>query len=396
MNAILSNIAETRAQREKWYKDFHRNPELSSAEFRTIERIRTELKNMDIDTLVDVTDTGAVAIIDNGPGPVVALRGDIDALPVVEETGLDYASEVHGVMHACGHDVHITTLLSTVDAFASQRDAWSGTLVAVFQPAEETASGARAMVEAGIANVMPKPHVYLGQHVMASQAGVISMPEDAVMSTMESIRVRVFGAGSHGSMPHLGVDPIVLAAHIITRLQSVVAREISPFEFGVVTVGAVNAGTKSNIIPETAELLINTRAMSVETQLQIRTAIERIIRHECEAAGSPKEPTFEYYDRAPLTFNDAEARSVVAAAFTESFGDEYKVVPPSTASEDFSVIPDALGVPYVFWFVGGFENPETAPGNHSPFFAPAIQPTLDRSLEAFVVAASAWLAPTAP
>lgn len=394
MNSILNNINETRAQREEWYKDFHRNPELSSAEFRTIERIRTELKNMDIDALADVTDTGVVAIIENGPGPVVALRGDIDALPVTEQTGLDYASEIDGVMHACGHDVHITTLLSTVDAFASHRDAWSGTLVAVFQPAEETASGARAMVEADIASVIPKPDVYLGQHVMASKAGVISMPKDAVMSTMESIRVRVFGAGSHGSMPHLGVDPIVLAAHIITRLQTVVAREISPFEFGVVTVGAVNAGTKSNIIPESAELLINTRAMSVETQLQIRTAIERIIRHECEAAGSPQEPTFEYYDRAPLTFNDADARGVVAAAFTESFGDEYEVVPPSTASEDFSVIPDALGVPYVFWFVGGFENPDTAPGNHSPFFAPAIQPTLDRSLEAFVVAASAWLAST--
>lgn len=391
MNAILRNIDETRADREDLYKHFHRNPELSSAEFQTIERIRAELKNMGIDKLVDVTDTGAVAIIENGPGPVVALRGDIDALPVSEQTGLDYASEVHGVMHACGHDFHITTLLGAVDAFASNRDAWSGTLVAVFQPAEETASGARAMVEADIASVMPKPDVYLGQHVMASQAGVISMPETAVMSTMESIRVRVFGAGSHGSMPHLGVDPIVLAAHIITRLQTVVAREISPFDFGVVTVGAVNAGTKSNIIPESAELLINTRAMSIEIQEKIRAAIERIVRSECQTAGSPKEPTFEYYDRAPLTFNDPDAHAVVASAFTEAFGEEYEVVSPSTASEDFSVIPDALGVPYVFWFVGGYEDPEKAPGNHSPFFAPTIQPTLDRSLEAFVTAASAWL-----
>lgn len=391
MNALLHNLDETRADREELYKWFHRNPELSSAEFNTIERIRTELKNMDIDKLIDVTTTGAVAIIENGEGPVVALRGDIDALPVTEQTGLDYASEVHGVMHACGHDFHITTLLSAVDTFASNRDKWSGTLVAVFQPAEETASGARAMVEADIASVIPKPDVYLGQHVMASQAGVISMPETAVMSTMESIRVRVFGAGTHGSMPHLGVDPIVLAAHIITRLQTVVAREISPFDFGVVTVGAINAGTKANIIPESAEILINTRAMSVEIQEKIRTAIERIVRSECETAGSPKEPTFEYYDRAPLTFNDADARSVVADAFDQAFGEDYQVTPPSTASEDFSVIPDALGVPYVFWFVGGYEDPENAPGNHSPFFAPAIQPTLDRSLEAFITAASAWL-----
>lgn len=391
MNALLHNLDETRADREELYKWFHRNPELSSAEFNTIERIRTELKNMDIDKLIDVTATGAVAIIENGEGPVVALRGDIDALPVTEQTGLDYASEVHGVMHACGHDFHITTLLSAVDTFASNRDKWSGTLVAVFQPAEETASGARAMVEADIASVIPKPDVYLGQHVMASQAGVISMPEDAVMSTMESIRIRVFGAGTHGSMPHLGVDPIVLAAHIITRLQTVVAREISPFDFGVVTVGAINAGTKANIIPESAEILINTRAMSVEIQEKIRTAIERIVRSECETAGSPKEPTFEYYDRAPLTFNDADARSVVADAFDQAFGEDYQVTPPSTASEDFSVIPDALGVPYVFWFVGGYEDPENAPGNHSPFFAPVIQPTLDRSLEAFITAASAWL-----
>ncbi|MBD8030132.1 amidohydrolase [Corynebacterium gallinarum] len=391
MNALLHNLDETRADREELYKWFHRNPELSSAEFNTIERIRTELKNMDIDKLIDVTTTGAVAIIENGEGPVVALRGDIDALPVTEQTGLDYASEVHGVMHACGHDFHITTLLSAVDTFASNRDKWSGTLVAVFQPAEETASGARAMVEADIASVIPKPDVYLGQHVMASQAGVISMPETAVMSTMESIRVRVFGAGTHGSMPHLGVDPIVLAAHIITRLQTVVAREISPFDFGVVTVGAINSGTKANIIPESAEILINTRAMSVEIQEKIRTAIERIVRSECETAGSPKEPTFEYYDRAPLTFNDADARSVVADAFDQAFGEDYQVTPPSTASEDFSVIPDALGVPYVFWFVGGYEDPENAPGNHSPFFAPVIQPTLDRSLEAFITAASAWL-----
>lgn len=391
MNALLHNLDETRADREELYKWFHRNPELSSAEFNTIERIRTELKNMDIDKLIDVTTTGAVAIIENGEGPVVALRGDIDALPVTEQTGLDYASEVHGVMHACGHDFHITTLLSAVDTFASNRDKWSGTLVAVFQPAEETASGARAMVEADIASVIPKPDVYLGQHVMASQAGVISMPETAVMSTMESIRIRVFGAGTHGSMPHLGVDPIVLAAHIITRLQTVVAREISPFDFGVVTVGAINAGTKANIIPESAEILINTRAMSVEIQEKIRTAIERIVRSECETAGSPKEPTFEYYDRAPLTFNDADARSVVADAFDQAFGEDYQVTPPSTASEDFSVIPDALGVPYVFWFVGGYEDPENAPGNHSPFFAPVIQPTLDRSLEAFITAASAWL-----
>ena len=391
MNALLHNLDETRADREELYKWFHRNPELSSAEFNTIERIRTELKNMDIDKLIDVTATGAVAIIENGDGPVVALRGDIDALPVTEQTGLDYASEVHGVMHACGHDFHITTLLSAVDVFASNRDKWSGTLVAVFQPAEETASGARAMVEADIASVIPKPDVYLGQHVMASQAGVISMPETAVMSTMESIRVRIFGTGTHGSMPHLGVDPIVLAAHIITRLQTVVAREISPFDFGVVTVGAINAGTKANIIPESAEILINTRAMSVEIQEKIRTAIERIVRSECEAAGCPAEPTFEYYDRAPLTFNDADARSVVAEAFDQAFGEECQVTPPSTASEDFSVIPDALGVPYVFWFVGGYEDPENAPGNHSPFFAPVIQPTLDRSLEAFITAASAWL-----
>lgn len=391
MNALLHNLDETRADREELYKWFHRHPELSSAEFNTIERIRTELKNMDIDKLIDVTATGAVAIIENGDGPVVALRGDIDALPVTEQTGLDYASEVPGVMHACGHDFHITTLLSAVEVFASNRDVWSGTLVAVFQPAEETASGARAMVEADIASVIPKPDVYLGQHVMASKAGVISMPEDAVMSTMESIRIRVFGAGTHGSMPHLGVDPIVLAAHIITRLQTVVAREISPFDFGVVTVGAINAGTKANIIPESAEILINTRAMSVEIQEKIRAAIERIVRSECQTAGSPAEPTFEYYDRAPLTFNDADARSVVAAAFDQAFGEEYQVTPPSTASEDFSVIPDALGVPYVFWFVGGYEDPENAPGNHSPFFAPVIQPTLDRSLEAFITAASAWL-----
>ena len=239
---------------------------------------------------------------------------------------------------------------------------------------------------------MPRPDVYLGQHVLASlPGGHVGTRRGPVLSSAFSVKVTVHGKGSHGSMPELGVDPVVLASTIVMRLQTIVSREVAAKETAVVTVGAIHAGTKSNIITDSAELLINTRAYSSEVSEHLKEAIERIVRAECVAARSPKEPEFTYYDRYPLTDNDGDATDTVREAFDAYFGDESCYLDPVPASEDFSIIPDALGVPYTYWGLGGFADMSNAVGNHNPAFAPDLQPTLDRGTEAVVVAASAWL-----
>ena len=398
---ILGDLMSTGTEREALYKHFHQHPELSMQEHATAERIVKELESSGI-RVTRVGETGVVAVVDNGEGPVVAMRADIDALPVKEASGKDYASTATQVdaktgvevpvAHACGHDVHLMSLLTALQAFNEHKDQWSGTFVGVFQPAEETAEGARAMLEAGLEQAMPRPDVYLGQHVLASlPGGHVGTRRGPVLSSAFSVKVTVHGKGSHGSMPELGVDPVVLASTIVMRLQTIVSREVAAKETAVVTVGAIHAGTKSNIITDSAELLINTRAYSSEVSEHLKEAIERIVRAECVAARSPKEPEFTYYDRYPLTDNDGDATDTVREAFDAYFGDESCYLDPVPASEDFSIIPDALGVPYTYWGLGGFADMSNAVGNHNPAFAPDLQPTLDRGTEAVVVAASAWL-----
>lgn len=401
VTTILSDLESTRTARESLYKIFHQNPELSLQEHETARLIREALDERGI-PYVRVGETGTVAVIENGEGPVVAMRGDIDGLPVEECSGKDYAStarqenaatgETVPVAHACGHDVHIMSLLGALESFHNHKDAWSGTYLGVFQPAEEIAAGARTMVEAGIVDAIPTPDIYLGQHVLASlPLGHVGTRPGVMFTAAASIKVTLFGKGSHGSMPDLSVDPVVLAAAIVTRLQTIVAREVAPSETAVVTVGAIHAGSKSNIIADRAELLINTRAYDRGVEKNIHAAIERIVRAECEAARCPREPEFDYYDLFPLTDNNAEAYETVRQAFDDYFGDESVDTPALAASEDFSIIPDAFGAPYFYWGLGGFADHENAPGNHNPAFAPDMQPTLDRGVEAAVVAASAWL-----
>ena len=400
---ILSDLDTTRTDREELYKFFHQNPELSLQEDKTSARIEDELEKSGIE-VVRVGRTGLVATVENGEGPIVAVRADIDGLPMKEVSGKPYAStatqvdEKTGVevptAHSCGHDFHLMSLLTALRAFNDHKDQWSGTLIGVFQPAEEIAAGARDMVENNITQIMPKPDVYLGQHVLGSlPGGHVGTRIGGVLSQAFSVKVTIHGKGSHGSMPELGVDPIVLASSVVMRLQTIVAREVAAKETAVVTVGAIHAGTKSNIIPDSAELLINTRAYSEEVSEHLREAIERIVRAECQAARAPQDPEFEYYDIYPLTLNDEATTTKVRAAFNNYFGEKSQDFEPVPASEDFSIIPDAFSVPYTYWGVGGFADPTTAPGNHNPAFAPDLQPTLDRGAEALVVAASVWLAP---
>lgn len=399
---IVSDLPETRAAREELYKHFHRSPELSLQEYETAAKIRSELEAGGIE-VITIGETGLVGVINNGEGPVVAMRGDIDALPMAEQSGKDYAAtgvtqvdrntgEETPVAHTCGHDVHISALLGAAQALQAHRDAWSGTFLAVFQPGEENAAGARDMVANGIVDKLPTPDVYLGQHVLGTlPGGAVGTRAGAMLSAAASIEITLHGKGSHGSMPELGVDPIVLGAAIVTRLQSIVSREIAARETAVVTVGSFHAGTKSNIIPETAVLQLNTRAYDSSVAEHLHEAIERIVRKECEAARSPREPEFRYYDQYPLTENHVEPTARVRAAFDNYFGENSLDLDPVPASEDFSVIPDAFGSPYTYWGLGGFAEHTTAPGNHSPFFAPDLQPTLDRGVEAIIVAASPWL-----
>lgn len=399
---ILSQYKEIEDWQTQLYKHFHRYPEVSLQEFKTAERIEEELHGLDLKTQ-RIGETGVVAVIENGEGKTILARADIDALPVKEATGLEYSSENDGVMHACAHDGHISALLGAVKLLVENKDQWSGTYIALFQPAEELGSGAQKMVDDGLTEKLPHPDVVLGQHIMVGEAGKISTVNGPILSAGESLKITIHGRGAHGSMPHNSVDTVVLASTIVTRLQSIVSREIEPGVFAVVTVGAINSGSKSNIIPDTAELLLNIRTYSDEIREQIEKAIERIVKAECEAAGTPKEPEFEYYDQFPLTENDTDVNETVTHAFEEEFGDKVQAGKPATASEDFSNIPNAFGAPYVYWFIHSTDPQkwekavkngtvaQDVPSNHNPGFYPEIQPTLETATGAQVTAALAYL-----
>ncbi|WP_404392698.1 amidohydrolase [Humibacillus xanthopallidus] len=396
---VLAGLHDTRGWREDFYRDLHAHPELSGQESRTAASCAERLGEWGFE--VHRLGGGVVGVLSNGQGSTVLCRADMDALPVKELTGLPYASTATatdeggatvGISHACGHDVHVTCLLGAAQLLADRREQWHGTFVALFQPAEETASGARAMLEDGLAQRIPRPDVAFAQHVLGLEAGTIGTTIGPVMSAGDSIRITVFGQGSHGSMPHLSVDPVVLAASIVIRLQTIVARETKPGKFAVVTVGSSVAGTKSNIIADRAVLLLNVRTYDDDIRRQVLSAIERIVQAECDAARSPQPPTFEYYDQYPLTSNDAAVAARVRSAFQRHFPDHMVDLGRVTASEDFSRIPDALGTPYFYWGVGGFAPGTTAPPNHSPYFAPLVQPTLDTGTSALVVAALDYLA----
>ncbi|MDY5154096.1 hippurate hydrolase [Actinobaculum suis] len=402
--SAVSSLAKVEKELEELYVELHQNPELSMLETETAARLQGLLDKFGYETMS--IGGGVVGILRNGDGPAVLFRSDIDGLPVKEETGLPYASTktmkdrtgtVQPVMHACGHDMHMTAAIGAAWVMAENKDAWSGTYVALFQPAEETAEGARSMVNDGLVEKVNakigKLDVALGQHVLTDpEAGKVGTTAGPALSTAASLRITVTGRGSHGSMPHLGVDPILLAASIVTRLQGIVARELAPAEFGVVTVGSIHAGTQANIIPNSATLQLNVRAYSNETREQIIAAIKRIVTAECEASDAPEAPEIEVYDVFPLTNNDADVHSTVRAGFIEYFGaDRVEHLDPVTASEDFSIVPDAFGVPYCYWGFGGFAKDQQVYPNHNPHFGPIMQPTLRTGAEAAAVSILSFL-----
>jgi amidohydrolase len=411
--SVLAGLDSARSWQEQLYRDVHQHPELSHQEHRTATLVADRLRTAGYQVHEGVGGTGVVGLLRNGDGPAVLLRADMDALPVREATGLPYASEVTTtdpggdevpVMHACGHDVHVTCLAGAAALLADGRQHWTGTVIAVFQPAEETGDGARGMVDDGLGELVPTPAVALAQHVMPLAAGQVGTRSGPALSAADSMRITVHGRGAHGSMPQAAVDPVVLASTVVVRLQTVVSREVAPGETAVLTVGSIQAGTRSNVIPDRAVLQLNVRTYTEGTRTLVLDAIRRIVRAECAASGCPRDPDFELFDRFPLTDNDSTATDRVAAAFAGFFGDRSQPVGQQSASEDFSDIPTALDVPYTYWFVGG-TDPEAydrarqagrvaqdVPVNHSADFAPVVQPTLDTGTQALVVAALAWLA----
>jgi hippurate hydrolase len=395
------------------YQDLHRHPEPAFKEERTAAIAADRLRAAGFEVSTGVGGTGVVGVLRNGEGPTVALRADMDALPVLEATGLPYAStattqDAEGrqipLMHACGHDLHVACLSGAAHLLAAGRDRWRGTLVALFQPAEEIAAGAQAMVDDGVFDRIGTPAVVLGQHVFPNPAGTVLIRPGEILATADSIEIRLYGRGGHSSQPERTVDPVVLAAATVMRLQTVVSREVSPFERAVLTVAQIHAGHKENVIADEATITLNIRTFSSEVRDSLLAAIERVVNAEAAASGATRPPEFRTLNAFPLTSNDPAATAKVRDAFTGRFGSERVAdMTPLMGSEDFGVFGATVGAPSVFWGLGGSDPDryaraeregrlaEDVPGNHSAAFAPVIHPTLPMGVEALTTAALTWL-----
>lgn len=408
---VLSGLSGIVPAMEAAYKDVHAHPELSMQETRTAELAAKHLKDNGYEVTTGVGKTGVVGVLRNGEGPTVMMRADMDALPVKEETGLPYASTVSmtnasgetvPVAHACGHDMHVAWLMGVSTLFSRTRDAWKGTLIAVFQPGEETAQGAQAMIDDGLVKRFPKPDVVLGQHVMVGPSGTVAGSSGPITSAADSLQIRMFGRGAHGSMPQASIDPVVMAASTVLRLQTIVSREVAAADTVVVTVGVLQAGTKENVIPDDALIKLNVRTFDEGVRKHVLAAIERIAKAEAEASGAPRPPEITTLDRYPLNVNDKAASERVAEALRVYFSpDRVRHTGPAPASEDFGCFGTGFGAPSVYWFVGGTDPDVYAkakaegrinelPVNHSPHFAPVLHPTLETGVEAMVAAVLAW------
>lgn len=414
---VLGGLDGIMAALEHLYRDIHKHPELSMQEHRTAARAAERLEAAGYDVTTGVGITGVVGVLTNGDGPTVMLRADMDALPVKETTGLPYASTATAtdpdgvevpVMHACGHDMHVAWLAGATTLLAGARESWHGTVLAVFQPAEETAQGARAMIDDGLFDRFPKPEVILGQHVMPAPAGAIGYRSGTTQAAADSLEVRLFGRGAHGSMPESSVDPVVMAAATVLRLQTIVSREVAASQAAVVTIGALQAGTKDNVIPDEALLKLNVRTFDEPVRTRALEAIKRIVEAEASASSAPRAPEITMTEHYPLTVNDPERTARVAAALRGQFGEDrvHELAAPVSASEDFGSFGSEWGVPSVFWYVGGTDPDayreaertgrvaQDIPTNHNAKFAPVIHPTLETGVRAMTAVALDALAPS--
>ncbi len=414
VRAVLTGLAGVRTDLAELYRDLHSHPELSFAEVRTAAEVARRLVALGADVTTGVGGTGVVGVLRNGSGPTVLLRADMDALPVAERTGLPYASTERAVdrdgadvpvMHACGHDMHVTCLLGALELLVASRNTWKGTVLAVFQPAEEIGGGAAAMLADGLYDRFGSPDVVLGQHVVPMPAGMAGAHPGPAFAAADSLHVRLFGKGGHGSRPETAIDPVVMAAATVLRLQTVVAREVSGADTAVVTVGAIRAGAAYNIIPDEAELCLNVRSYRPHVRDRVLAAVRRIIKAEAQASGADREPEITVIDSFPVLVNDLGATEHTMAALRAALGDDLVVDPGAvTGSEDVGAFATAADVPGCYWLFGGVEpaaflaaerkgtRDADIPSNHSPFFAPLLTESIDTGVTAMVGAALGWLA----
>jgi amidohydrolase len=385
------------------YLDLHEHPELSGHEIQTAEKLAARLRTAGYEVTEHIGGTGVVALLKNGAGPTIMLRTELDALPVEEKTGLPYSSKVREkndagaevpVMHACGHDLHMAALLGTAEIMAHSKSTWHGTLMLIGQPAEETIGGADGMIRDGLFTRFPKPNAAVALHVGNDMpAGMVSITPGIYNTNSDSIRITIYGKGGHGSAPQTAIDPIVIAARTIVSLQTIVSREVKPGEMAVVTVGYIQAGTKNNIIPDHAEMGLTVRTFNGDVRKQILASITRIAKAEAAAAGAPKEPLIERYEGTDLVYNDPVLAERLRVPLQAALGKNNVITaPPITPSEDFSYFIEQ-GVPGFYFSLGGadpqkYEQAKASgtqlPSNHSPFFAPDVEPALKAGISAEV------------
>ncbi len=399
----------------KTYKHLHANPELSLQEFKTAALLAESFKRDGYEVTTGVGGTGVVAVMSNGDGPTVLIRGDMDALPIIEETGLDYISKVRvskdggtrvGVMHACGHDVHSTMLLGTARLLSELRAQWRGRIILVAQPAEEIGQGARMMIEDGLFKRFPKPDFCIALHVQHNlPIGHIGYTSGWAFANVDSVDITVFGRGGHGACPNMAVDPIVAAAHIVTSLQTIVSRRLDPLERAVITVGSIHGGSKHNIIPDEVKLQLTVRSYTDEVRKQLLDSIRQIATDTCKTFGCPKPPTVTVLeaDHTPAAYNDPELTAAAARVFTSLFGEEsvYEI-PAEMGGEDFGRFAHHLKVPGL-QFRTGTVSPESVaeskrpggkplPSVHSSKYAPLPEPSIRTAVTAMSNLALALLA----
>jgi amidohydrolase len=401
------------------YIDLHKNPELSLHEEKTASKMASHLRSLGFEVTEHVGGHGVVGVLRNGAGPTVLVRTDMDALPIKEKTGVAYASTIVvksdagdsvPVMHACGHDIHMASWVGAATLLARARNSWHGTLVFVGQPAEEVLQGAKAMVDEGLLTRFPRPDFALAIHdtnlLPAGQIGVLAGPAFAASNAVD---ITFYGKGGHGASPHLTIDPLLIAARTVVTLQTIVAREVNPFDPAVVTVGTFHAGTKRNVIADDAKIELTVRSYKPEVQRHLLDSIKRIASAEAVAAGAPREPLVVVDEReaSEVVFNDAAMAARIASALRRVIG-EANVVPgtPASGSEDFGVFGRVAGVPSVMLRVGAIEPGEfaaaqaagrTPPGPHSALFAPDREPTIRTGVAAFTVSVLELLGrPTEP
>jgi amidohydrolase len=411
-DSVRADVAKDLPSLITIYRDLHANPELSGQEKRSAGVLAAEAKKAGYEVTTGVGGHGVVAVLRNGPGPVVMLRADMDALPVAEQTGLSFASKVKAtgsdgqptpVMHACGHDTHMSAWIGTARRLAAMKDRWSGTLVMIGQPAEETIEGAKAMLKDGLFTRFPKPQFVIGFHDSASlPAGTVGYTPGYALAAVDSIDILVKGVGGHGAAPATAKDPIVLASRIVTTLQTLAAREIDPQDAVVVTVGSIHGGTKHNIIPSEVKLQLTVRSYSPETRTKLLDGIRRIACGEAIAAGVPDElmPVVSSFGPAGVsTFNSEELTNRLAKTFTARFGgDRVQAIKASMVSEDFPEfrLADPENIQSTIFWVGGVPRAKwnetkgdltKLPSLHSPFWAPDAEAVIGTATEAMTTAA---------